>query len=56
MKRMASKQILAIFRDIVEESSRIHAPGRKKATKAKRPFKAARTTKPARSKARAAAE
>lgn len=55
MKRTSSKQILEIFRDIVEESSRIHSPNRKKASKVKRPVKAARTTKLAR-KARAAAE
>lgn len=56
MKRTSSKQILEIFRDIVEESSRIHSPSRKKATKSKRPVKGARVTKTARTRARAAAE
>lgn len=54
LNRMPPNKILAIFRDIVEELSRIHSPGRKKATKAKRPVKAARCTKSTRSKARAA--
>jgi hypothetical protein len=56
MKRASSKQILEIFRDIVKESSRIHSPTPKKATKAKRTVKTTRTAKPVRSKARAAAE
>ena len=55
MKRLPSKRILEIFRDVVEESSRLHASARKKAMKGKRPTKAARSAKPSR-KVRIAAE
>jgi hypothetical protein len=53
MKNLTPKQMLAVFREVVEESSRLHAPGRKKAaksrpvTKTKRPAKQTRKTRAA---------
>lgn len=55
MKSLTPKQMLTVFREVVEESSRLHAPGRKKAAKPRPTAKTKRITKQAR-KPRAAAE
>lgn len=55
MKSLTPKQMLAIFREVVQESSRLHAPNRKKTAKALAAAKAKRVAKQTR-RPRAAAE
>jgi hypothetical protein len=55
MKNLTPKQMLNVFREVVEESSRLHAPGRKKVVKSRPVTKTKRPAKQAR-KPRAAAE